>query len=131
VILDADDTFIDQKGGMFETKLTSDFGYGSDLFRNEEGGTVLAATDPTVIEHSDFVGLERFENAGLITMQDGQAGDSFEISNTVGGRDLAFIASGKSTLGVDSFLGISDTFTINGDVSGKTLVAPWAFPSST
>jgi hypothetical protein len=126
VLLDADDTFINQKGGVFETKLTSDFGPGSDLFRNEQGGTVLAATDPKTKEHSSFINLERFENAGLITMQDGKEGDSFEISNTVGVRDLKYVASGKSTLGVDAFLGgpgsISDTFTINGDVSGKTLV---------
>ena len=126
VLLDADDTFINEKGGVFETKLASDFGPGSDLFRNEAGGTVLAATDPNVKEHSAFINLERFENQGLISMQDKQAGDSFEISNTVGGRDLKFIGSGNSTLAVDSFLGgpgsISDTLTINGDVSGKTLV---------
>ena len=126
VLLDADDTFINEKGGVFETKLASDFGPGSDLFRNEAGGTVLAATDPNVKEHSAFINLERFENQGLISMQDKQAGDSFEISNTVGGRDLKFIGSGSSTLAVDSFLGgpgsISDTLTINGDVSGKTLV---------
>ena len=36
-------------------------------------------------EHSAFINLERFENQGLISMQDKQAGDSFEISNTVGG----------------------------------------------
>jgi outer membrane autotransporter protein len=126
VILDANDTFINQKGGVFETKLTSDFGAGSDLFRNEHGGTVLAATDPKTNEHSSFVGLERFENAGLITMQDGHEGDSFEISNTIGGRDLKFIGSGDSTLAIDAFLGgpgsTSDTFTINGDVGGKTKV---------
>ena len=126
VMLDADDVFINQNGGVFQTKLTSDFGPGNDLFRNEAGGTVLAATDADTIEHSAFVGLERFENQGFITVQDGAAGDSFEISNTVGGRDLAFIGSGNSTLVVDAFLGgpgsKSDTFTINGDVSGKTLV---------
>ena len=95
--LDADDLFVNQKGGVFETKLTSDFDAsgtgGEDLFRNEQGGTVLAATDPNTKEHSSFVNLERFENTGLITMQDGQVGDQFEISNTVGERDLAFIAS--------------------------------------
>ena len=126
VVLDADDTFINEKGGVFETKLASDFGPGSDLFRNEAGGTVLDATDPKVIEQGSFINLERFENQGLITLQDGQAGDSFEISNTVGGRDLKFIGSGRSTLAVDSFLGgpgsISDTFTVNGDVSGETEV---------
>ena len=76
-LTDQADTFINQKGGVFETKLTSDFGPATDLFRNEQGGTVLAATDPKTIEHSSFINLERFENQGLITMQDGQAGDSF------------------------------------------------------
>ena len=82
--LDADDSFINANGGVFETKLASDFGPGTDLFRNETGGTVQAATDPEVIEHSSFVNLERFENQGLITLEDNQAGDSFEISNSVG-----------------------------------------------
>jgi hypothetical protein len=49
IVLDADDTFINEKGGVFETKLTSDFGPGNDLFRNEQGGTVLAATNPKAI----------------------------------------------------------------------------------
>lgn len=40
------DTFINQKGGVFETKLTSYFGYGNDVFVNEQGGTVLAASIP-------------------------------------------------------------------------------------
>lgn len=50
----------------------SDFGLGNDLFRNEAGGTVLAATDPGVREHSSFVNLNRFENQGLISLQDGR-----------------------------------------------------------
>jgi hypothetical protein len=85
-----DDTFINQDHGVFETKLTSYFGGGNDLFRNEEGGTVLAATNPNVSEYSSFVGLERFENQGLISLQDGKEGDVFRISNTVGGTDLSF-----------------------------------------
>lgn len=108
---------------MFETKLTSDFGPGVDLFRNEQGGTVQAATDPKAIESSSFVHLERFENQGLISLQDGQAGDSFEISNTVGVRDLSFVASGKSTLAIDAFLGgpgsIADNFIINGTSAAR------------
>ncbi len=84
------------------------------------------AADGGQIEHVAFVNLERFENQGLISLQDGQAGDSFEISNTVGQRNLGFAASGNSTLAVDTFLGgpgsISDTFTINGNVSGRTLL---------
>ena len=126
VMLDADDTFINRQGGVFETKSTSDFGPGNDLFRNEEGGTVLAATDANTIEHSAFIGLERFENQGLITLKDDQAGDSFEISIPSAAKNLKFVGSGTSTLGIDAFLGgpgsKSDTFTINGDMSGKTLV---------
>jgi autotransporter family porin len=124
ILLDADDTFINERGGVFETKLVSDFGAGNDLFRNEQGGTVLAASNAKAIEWSSFVGLERFENAGLISLQDGQAGDSFEISNTIGARDLSFVASSGSTLAIDAFLGgpgsTADNLIINGDISGKT-----------
>jgi outer membrane autotransporter protein len=123
-LTDYGDTFINQNRGVFETKLTSYFGYGSDLFRNEHGGTVLAATEPSVSEFSQFVELERFENKGLISLQDGQVGDVFRISNTVGGTDLDFVGSGKSQLAIDAFLGgpgsTSDTFIIDGNVSGKT-----------
>jgi outer membrane autotransporter protein len=120
------DTFINQAGGVFETKVTSDFGLGNDLFRNEQGGTVLAATDPNKNEYSSFVELERFENKGLISLQDGAVGDTFRISNTVGGTDLDFIASGQSTLAIDAFLGgpnsTADQFIIDGAISGATKV---------
>jgi autotransporter-like protein/autochaperone domain-containing protein len=125
-LTDNADTFVNQSGGTFEARLTSDFGGGGDVFVNESGGTVHTAADGGQIEHVAFVNLESFENQGLISLQDGQAGDSFEISNTVGQRNLAFTASGNSTLAVDTFLGgpgsISDTFTINGNVSGQTLL---------
>jgi autotransporter family porin len=123
-LTNSDDAFINQSHGVFETKLVSDFGAGDDLFRNEQGGTVLAASNAKAIESSSFVGLERFENAGLISLQDGQPGDSFEISNTVGARDLSFVASSGSTLAIDAFLGgpgsTADNLIINGDTSGKT-----------
>jgi hypothetical protein len=126
VLLDADDTFINQAGGVFEARQTSDFdaygGGGTDLFVNEAGGTVHATGD------TRFVNLERFENQGLISMVDGAPGDSFTISNTPGGTDLKFAASGNSRLAVDAFLGgpgnsASDTLTIEGDVSGVTRVS--------
>jgi autotransporter family porin len=62
VLTNSDDAFINQDHGVFETKLTSTFGGGNDLFRNEQGGTVLAATNRNASEYSSFVGLERFEN---------------------------------------------------------------------
>jgi len=126
VMLDADDTFTNENGGTFEARLTSDFGGGSDLLVNESGATLHTAADSGQIEHVAFINLERFENQGLISLQDNEAGDTFEISDTVGQRNLAFSASGNSTLAVDTFLGgpgsISDTFTINGNVSGQTLL---------
>jgi len=125
-LTDSPDRFFNQAGGVFETKLTSDFGGGGDLFRNEAGGMVLAVTDPDARERSAFINLERFENRGLISMVDGRAGDVFEISNTVGGEDLTFAASGGSTLAVDAFLGgpgsVSDEFIVNGKITGKTVL---------
>ena len=125
VWLDADDTFINQAGGTFEARGTSDFDKygtgGTDLFVNQAGATVHATGD------TRFVNLETFKNQGLISTVDGATGDSFTISNTVGGKDLNFVASGNSTLAVDAFLGgpsnsSSDTFTIEGNVSGVTTV---------
>jgi Autotransporter beta-domain/Autochaperone Domain Type 1 len=126
VLLDADDNFINQAGGVFEAREISDFdaygpGGGNDLFRNEAGATVHATGDVA------FVNLERFENRGLISMVDGQAGDEFVIFNTYGGSNLSFAASGNSTLAVDAFLAgpgnsDSDRFGIDGDVSGRTKV---------
>ncbi len=124
-LTNSDDIFINQKGGVFETKLTSYFGGGNDLFRNEEGGVVLAATDPKVKETSGFEGLERFENKGRISLQDDAVGDVFFISNSYGATP-EFVGSGKSELEVDAFLGgpgsTADNLIINGNVSGKTKV---------
>jgi autotransporter-like protein/autochaperone domain-containing protein len=130
------DTFVNENHGVFETKLTSYFGYGSDLFVNEQGGTVLAATNPKMAEFSQFVELERFENRGLISLQDGQVGDTFRISNSfvtaygytvyAGASPIVFNGSGKSQLAIDAFLGgpgsTADNFIIDGNVSGATKV---------
>jgi outer membrane autotransporter protein len=131
-----DDSFFNQKGGVWVTKLTSYFGDGSDIVRNLVGGTVQAATDPKVAESSSFVGLERFENKGLITLQDGAVGDTFRITNSFvtpdgatiygGAAPLVFNGSGQSAVAIDAFLGgpnsTADQFIIDGDVSGQTKV---------
>ena len=80
-LTDNPDLFLNQKGGVFETKLVSEFGGGNDLFQNQAGGTVQAATNGNAAETSSFVNLERFDNAGLISLVDGGAGDVFRISN--------------------------------------------------
>src|SRR5262249_47722626 len=125
-LTDNDDFFFNQKGGVWVTKLTSYFGDGSDLVRNLVGGTVQAATDPSVREFSSIVQLERFENKGLITLQDDAPGDAFEIKNLLGvtghqvkvvglygpygpyytsNSGIVFNGSDKSQLAVDAFLG--------------------------
>jgi len=121
------DRFVNQAGGVFETKLTSYFNAGNDVFINQAGGTVQAASSANKSETSAFEGLETFENQGLISTVDGGTGDVFTISNTVGGKDLNFVGSGGSTLAVDAFLGgpgsTADQFKIEGNVSGSTVVA--------
>ncbi|MGH6735077.1 MAG: hypothetical protein ACRECX_03225 [Methyloceanibacter sp.] len=120
------DIFVNQGGGLFDAKETSEFGGGNDVFTNEANATLRTATKRSQGEFTRFVGLERFNNRGTITMEDGKANDVFRISNTVGGTDLAFAASGDSTLAVDTFLAgpnsPSDHFIIEGDVTGRTLV---------
>ncbi len=114
-------------GGEFHAQDVSNFRGGSDLFKNETGATVRTADRYNANEVTRFIGLERFENRGLITMVDGQIGDQFRISNTPGGTDTVFTGSSGSTLGVDTFLGgpgsKSDTLVIEGSAKGRTRLA--------
>jgi outer membrane autotransporter protein len=117
--------FINEKGGVFEARLTSTMG-GGDFF-NEEGAIVHTAADPTVAEATSFTELTSFQNKGLISLQDDAPGDSFTITSApYSYSPLSFVGSGKSTLAVDAFLGgpgsTSDILIVNGDVSGKTKV---------
>ena len=121
------DTFRNMAGGEFNASKTSDFGGGSDLFVNENGSTLRTADDFFASETTKFIGLERFENKGLITMVDSKAGDEFRLSNTPGGTDLRFVGSGNSTLAIDTFLGgpgsKSDVLIVEGSASGRTRIA--------
>ena len=101
----ANDTFVNRPGGLFAARGVSDFIFGNDLFRNENGGTVETASNPNLDETTAFIGLERFENAGLISLQDGREGDVFRITSDTPGSGLDYVASSKSTLAVDAFLG--------------------------
>jgi len=121
------DTFRNMAGGEFNASKTSDFGGGGDLFVNENGSTLRTADDFFASETTKFIGLERFENKGLITMVDSKAGDEFRLSNTPGGTDLSFVGSGNSTLAIDTFLGgpgsKSDVLIVEGSASGRTRIA--------
>ncbi|BAQ16341.1 autotransporter outer membrane beta-barrel domain-containing protein [Methyloceanibacter caenitepidi] len=122
-LTNSSDTFTNMSGGEFNASGTSRFRDGSDLFVNQAGGTLRTA-DSAASESTRITGLERFQNKGLITLVDGKIGDSFTMSNTPGGTDLRFRGSGKSTLGVDAFLGgpgsKSDTLTVEGTTTGRT-----------
>jgi outer membrane autotransporter protein len=121
------DTFRNMAGGEFNASQTSDFGGGRDLFVNENGGTLRAADDFNASEETRFVGLERFENQGLITMVDGKPRDVLRLSNTPGGTNLTFIGSGgTSALAIDTFLGgpgsTSDLLVVEGNTGGRTRI---------
>jgi outer membrane autotransporter protein len=124
-LTDNADYFTNEAGAAFEARLTSDFRMGGDLFENH--GRVHTAADGAASEFTAFIGLETFENSGTISLVDGQAGDVFQISNTVGGTDLDFNASAGSKLAVDAVLGppgsTADLFVIDGDVTGRTALA--------
>ena len=126
-LTDSADVFKNMSGGEFHAQDVSNFRGGSDLFKNETGATVRTADRYNANEVTRFIGLERFENRGLITMVDGQIGDQFRISNTPGGTDTVFTGSSGSTLGVDTFLGgpgsKSDTLVIEGSAKGRTRLA--------
>jgi len=118
------DTFINEAGGEFNARQTSYFGGGSDLFINRAGSTLRAASKFNDSERTNFVGLERFENEGLITMADGRTHDVFRISNTPGGTNLNLIGTGNSTLAIDAFLGgpgsTADKLIVEGNTGGRT-----------
>jgi len=120
------DRFMNQAGGQFNASGTSDFGGGGDVFSNAGTATVRTASRANAAEQTKFVGLERFENAGLITMVDGRNNDVFRISNTPGGTDLTFVGTGKSELALDAFLGgpgsTADNLIVEGSTAGRTLI---------
>ncbi|BAQ16848.1 pertactin-like passenger domain-containing protein [Methyloceanibacter caenitepidi] len=124
-LTEQNDRFFNQAGGVFETKKTSFFNGGNDLFVNQTGATVLAATNPNAREMSGFEGLETFKNSGgTISLVDGGVGDTFTIANTPGGADLKF--EGGGYLAVDAELrgpgSTADNFIVDGNVSGQTKV---------
>ena len=114
--------FVNRNGGVFEAREVSDFG-GLGLFRNQSGGTVHTAAHPGVAETTVFIGLDQFQNHGLISLVDGAVGDVFELTNC-GCSLLSYSGSGNAALGVDAFLGppgsTADNFIIDGNTSGKT-----------
>lgn len=110
---EGDDVFDNR--GIFDISKTSDFGAGSDLFRNS--GTVRFNPAATAVAAISLTNLERFENSGLIDLRNAAIGDTLTISGD-------FVGSTGSTLAldVDMATGQADRITIGGSATGTTAV---------
>lgn len=107
--------------GLWSTTGENDFGEGEDEVNNRD--VLLAAVDSGLIETPTLINLEGFNNSGLVSLIDGQAGDSLVIRGVLAG-DTNY-ASEDGRLAVDAILGpdgISDELHIEGDVVGTTTV---------
>jgi outer membrane autotransporter protein len=129
VQLTGEDDAFENNGTWATAGASSDFGAGTDLLINT-GNTILAGSITGVL--TEFLGLESFENSGLINLSTvfgggmATAGDRLFVSGN-------FVASGDSALLLDVILGESvndpmivdevDIFHVGGDVSGVTRVA--------
>lgn len=105
---DGDDRF--DNAGLFLLTKDSDFGSGRDLFSNT--GIVRAAGSVRL------AGLDRFDNAGLIDLGNGIAGDTFTLAGNYAGLTGATVR-----LDVDGTAGKSDRLLIEGAATGKTVIA--------
>uniref|UniRef100_UPI0035CABFB2 beta strand repeat-containing protein n=1 Tax=uncultured Sphingomonas sp. TaxID=158754 RepID=UPI0035CABFB2 len=112
-----DDLFTNS--GTFEANKDSDFGAGTDVFANS--GIVRVLPGTTAAGHVTLVGLERFENNGLVDLRNGHVGDTLTLPG-------AFVGSGSSTIGLDVKLGAgaatgsSDQLVIGGAATGSTAI---------
>jgi hypothetical protein len=74
------------------------FGGGNDVFNNNAGGTFLA-TETAGASTTTLTGLETFNNAGTISLMDGETNDVFNAGSA------AYVSSGGANIGIDAFLG--------------------------
>lgn len=81
--------------GFYDVRGTTNFGTGTDIFNNLASGTVASTT-----AGGTFSNLESFNNAGLITMVDGVAGDSLTLI-TPGSALPTYVGSGGARLAID------------------------------
>lgn len=106
----AGDDFV-ANSGTFALSGASDFGGGADSFVNT--GMVSLLSDATIL------GLERFQNAGLVTLANNRVGDVLTVSGDYIGLD------GTLTLDINNTSGVlvSDQLVIGGAASGTTAIA--------
>ena len=97
--------------GTFVATKDSAFGAGNDLFVNTGKLVVQPGTKPGNVT---LLGLEQFQNSGLIDLRNGVAGDTLTLPGN-------YVASGKAALGVDiGANGVSDKLIVAGSVTGTT-----------
>lgn len=107
-----DDTF--ENAGLWENTGNSDFSDGMDVLTNLTGGQIRVANSGAA-QTTTWIGLESFENAGLLTFADGFAGDILiNPGDYVGaGGSIEFDAVLNGTGSA------ADRFEITGAVSGS------------
>lgn len=110
ILLTAGNDRIDNSG-EFLVRTNPDFGAGTDVFTNT--GTVLFGSGNAVTR--TFTGLETFNNAGLIELRNGVAGDRLVLPGS-------FAGSGNSRLGLDISASANDQLVLGGAASGSTVV---------
>lgn len=115
-----DDSFVNSGTWIFSTASTAaanDFGVGTDTLVNS--GIVRLATRADGKAGEGWInGLDRFENSGTLSLQNGVAGDIL----TLGGD---YVASGKAKLGID--IGgngkVADMLVVEGAATGTTTIS--------
>ncbi|MEO0463441.1 MAG: autotransporter outer membrane beta-barrel domain-containing protein [Pseudomonadota bacterium] len=103
------DTFTNT--GMFMATGDSVFGAGNDTFANS-GTLALAGTAPVT-----FTGLETFENSGLVSLSDGQAGGSLNLPG-----DFSGTSGSTLSIDVDFEAQQADVLTIGGAATGSSVI---------
>ena len=103
--------------GTFDAAGDSDFGGGNDLLRNSGAIRILAGA--SLPGNVSLLGLDRFENSGLVDLRNGHGGDTLNLAGD-------FAASSGSTLGLDVTFGpgaSADQLIVGGAATGVTAIA--------
>nr|WP_240454596.1 autotransporter domain-containing protein [Caulobacter sp. 17J65-9] len=110
-LTDNDDLF--DNTGTFQATIDSQFGEGVDLFDNTGLLQILpgSSTPGTIV----FQGLETFDNAGVVDLANGHAGDVFDLSSATWNGEAG------STLELDISGSGSDTLLVD-DATGHTTI---------
>lgn len=126
---DEDDVFNNNSNTTWTFTGISDFGAGDDVLNNTYTnpvtfGVVENAVDSSAYETAQYIDLEQFNNAGVVTMQDQLPGDAFMRDRIYTDGDYH---GDDGMIAVDINLSAgsadSDRFIIGGEATGMTYVA--------